>query len=64
MGACGVVGAPQCAVANDFNGELTNLFRILQQHYPQLLQSMRYHIASSREFEILAGVRGECNVTL
>ncbi len=44
---------PQCEVANDFNGEITNLFRILQQHLPQLLQVMRYQIASRREFERL-----------
>ena len=44
---------PQCEVANDFNGEITNLFRILQQHLPQLMEVMRYQIASRREFERL-----------
>ena len=44
---------PQCEVANDFNGEITNLFRILQQHYPQLMEVMRYQIASRRDFERL-----------
>ncbi|MDF1717834.1 MAG: DNA adenine methylase [Antarcticimicrobium sp.] len=47
---------PQLEVANDFNGEITNLFRILQQHYPQLMEVMRYQIASRREFERLRKV--------
>jgi DNA adenine methylase len=44
---------PKLEVANDFNGEITNLFRILQQHYPQLMDVMRFQIASRREFERL-----------
>ena len=44
---------PRLEVANDLNGEITNLFRILQQHYPQLLDVMRFQIASRREFERL-----------
>ncbi|MFV1573689.1 DNA adenine methylase [Phaeobacter sp. JH20_30] len=47
---------PQLEVANDFNGEVTNLFRILQQHYPQLMDVMRFQIASRREFERLRQV--------
>lgn len=44
---------PRLEVANDLNGEITNLFRILQRHLPQLLDVMRYQIASRREFERL-----------
>lgn len=44
---------PRLEVANDFNGEITNLFRILQRHYPQLLEVMRFQLASRREFERL-----------
>lgn len=44
---------PRCEVANDRNGEITNLFRILQRHYPQLMEVMRFQIASRREFERL-----------
>jgi DNA adenine methylase len=44
---------PKLEVANDFNGEITNLFRILQQHYPQLMDVMRFQIALRREFERL-----------
>ncbi|SNY53417.1 DNA adenine methylase, partial [Pseudooceanicola antarcticus] len=44
---------PKCEVANDLNGEITNLFRILQRHYPQLMDVMRFQITSRREFERL-----------
>uniref|UniRef100_UPI0035B2285E DNA adenine methylase n=1 Tax=Paenirhodobacter enshiensis TaxID=1105367 RepID=UPI0035B2285E len=44
---------PKLEVANDRNGEITNLFRILQRHYPQLMEVMRFQIASRREFERL-----------
>lgn len=44
---------PQCEVMNDLNGEITNLFRILQRHYPDLMNHMRYQITSRREFERL-----------
>jgi DNA adenine methylase len=47
---------PKLEVANDFNGEVTNLFRILQRHYPQLMDVMRFQIASRREFERLRQV--------
>lgn len=44
---------PKCEVANDMNGEITNLFRILQRHYPQLMEIMRFQITSRREFDRL-----------
>lgn len=44
---------PKLEVANDLNGEIVNLFRILQRHYPQLLEVMRFQITSRREFERL-----------
>lgn len=44
---------PRLEVANDLNGEIVNLFRILQRHYPQLMEVMRFQIASRREFERL-----------
>ncbi|SNY60926.1 DNA adenine methylase, partial [Pseudooceanicola antarcticus] len=44
---------PKCEVANDLNGEITNLFRILQRHCPQLMDVMRFQITSRREFERL-----------
>lgn len=44
---------PKLEVANDLNGEIVNLFRILQRHYQQLLDVMRFQIASRRDFERL-----------
>jgi len=49
------VWRPRCEVANDLNGEITNLFRILQRHYPQFMEVMRFQITSRREFERLRG---------
>jgi DNA adenine methylase len=46
---------PKAEVANDLNGEITNLFRILQRHYPQFIEVMRFQITSRREFERLRG---------
>ncbi len=47
---------PVLEVANDLNGDVTNLFRILQRHYPQLMDVMRFGIASRREFDRLRDV--------
>ena len=44
---------PRLEVANDLNGEIVNLFRILQRHYPQLIDVMRFQITSRRDFERL-----------
>ncbi|MFV0294580.1 MAG: DNA adenine methylase [Hyphomicrobiaceae bacterium] len=44
---------PALEVANDLNGEIINLFRILQRHYPQFMEVMRFQISSRREFERL-----------
>jgi DNA adenine methylase len=44
---------PPVEVANDLNGDITNLFRILQRHYPQFMDVMRFQITSRREFERL-----------
>ncbi|SMO78573.1 DNA adenine methylase [Paracoccus laeviglucosivorans] len=44
---------PRLEVANDLNGEIINLFRILQRHYPQLMEVMKFQISSRREFDRL-----------
>jgi len=44
---------PRLEVANDRNGEIVNLFRILQRHHRQLMDVMRFQIASRRDFERL-----------
>jgi len=45
--------APPAEVINDGNGEVANLFRILQRHYPQFMETLRFQITSRREFERL-----------
>lgn len=44
---------PRLEVANDRNSEVVNLFRILQRHLPQLMEVMRFQVASRSEFERL-----------
>lgn len=44
---------PRLEVANDLNGEIVNLFRILQRHHQQLMDVMRFQVASRRDFERL-----------
>jgi DNA adenine methylase len=44
---------PPVEVINDRNGEVANLFRILQRHYPQFMDTLRFQITSRREFERL-----------
>lgn len=44
---------PKSEVINDRNGEVVNLFRILQRHYPQFMDALRFQITSRHEFERL-----------
>ena len=41
---------PKAEVINDLSGELINLFRILQRHYPQFLDMLKYQVSSRKEF--------------
>ncbi|GAB5389537.1 MAG: DNA adenine methylase [Alphaproteobacteria bacterium] len=50
---------PKVEVLNDISRDIHNLFLILREHYPQLLETMKYQITSRREFERL--VRQEPN---
>ncbi|KQR75735.1 DNA adenine methylase [Rhizobium sp. Leaf341] len=45
--------APRHEVINDRNGDIVNLFRILQRHYPQFMDCLKFQITSRREFERL-----------
>lgn len=45
--------APAAEVINDRNGEVANLFRILQRHYPQFIDTLRFQLTGRREFERL-----------
>jgi len=47
---------PNAEVINDHSGEVVNLFRILQRHYPQFMDTFKFQITSRREFERLRSV--------
>ena len=44
---------PRTEVINDRNGDVANLFRILQRHYPQFMETLKFQITSRREFQRL-----------
>jgi DNA adenine methylase len=44
---------PQQEVINDVSTDVTNLFRILQRHYPQFLDTLKWQLGSRAEFERL-----------
>jgi len=44
---------PNAEVINDRSGDITNFFRILQRHYPQFMDTLKFQITSRREFERL-----------
>ncbi len=43
--------AARAEVINDRNGEVANLFRILQRHYPQFMDTLRWQLSGRREFD-------------
>jgi DNA adenine methylase len=45
--------APKAEVINDISGDVATLFRILQRHYPQFMETMKFQISSRKEFERL-----------
>jgi DNA adenine methylase len=45
--------APRSEVVNDISRDVATLFRILQRHYPQFMETLKFQIASRREFERL-----------
>lgn len=45
---------PRMEVINDISGDVANLFRILQRHYPQFMETLRYQVTSRREFDRLS----------
>jgi DNA adenine methylase len=46
--------APKCEIINDYSGDVSNLFRIMQRHYLPFLEHMRFSLASRAEFERLS----------
>jgi DNA adenine methylase len=45
--------APASEVVNDISRDVATFFRILQRHYPQFMETLKFQIASRREFERL-----------
>ncbi|MCB1516143.1 MAG: DNA adenine methylase [Hyphomicrobiaceae bacterium] len=47
---------PPAEAINDRNGEVVNLFRVLQVHYTAFIDHMKFQLTSRREFERLVGL--------
>ncbi|MGQ2906768.1 MAG: DNA adenine methylase [Aliihoeflea sp.] len=45
---------PKGEVINDRAGDVATLFRILQRHYPQFMDMLKFQVTSRREFERLS----------
>lgn len=41
---------PKCEVINDYNGEVTNLFRVLQRHYKAFTDMIQFSLTSRQDF--------------
>ena len=50
---------PKAEVINDFGRDVANLFRILQRHYPQFLQVLRFQLTTRTEFNRLVDTNPE-----
>jgi len=50
---------PKLEVINDINREVVNLFRLLQRHYQQLLDVLKWQVCSRAEFQRLLKVEPE-----
>jgi len=50
---------PKSEIINDFNKELATFYRILQRHYPQFMDTLKFQISSRTEFERLRNTNPE-----
>lgn len=50
---------PRTEVINDFSRDVANLFRILQRHYPQFLETLRFQLTTRAEFNRLVATDPE-----
>jgi DNA adenine methylase len=50
---------PRSEVINDYGRDIANLFRILQRHYPQFLEVLRFQLTTRVEFLRLVDTRPE-----
>lgn len=48
--------APAAEIINDYSRDVANLFRILQRHYIQFMETIRFQITTRAEFERLVAV--------
>ena len=51
--------APRREVINDISRDVATLFRILQRHYPQFMETLKFQITSRAEFERLAACNAD-----
>ncbi|MCA1199120.1 DNA adenine methylase [Sphingomonas sp. R647] len=47
---------PSVEAINDASGDVATLFRVLQEHYPYLIDMLRWRVASRAEFDRLIGM--------
>ncbi|GLS86644.1 DNA methyltransferase [Cypionkella aquatica] len=50
---------PKAEVINDYGRDVANLFRILQRHYPQFLEVLRFQLTTRAEFNRLVDTNPE-----
>jgi DNA adenine methylase len=48
---------PKTEVINDYNGEVANLFRVLNQHYTAFLDMLKWQLSTRREYVRLVNTR-------
>ena len=46
-------------IINDLSGDIANLFRILQRHYVQFMEVLKFQLTSRREFERLVAMNAD-----
>ncbi|WP_112309744.1 DNA adenine methylase [Pseudogemmobacter bohemicus] len=50
---------PRAEVINDYGRDVANLFRILQRHYPQFLDTLKFQLTTRAEFNRLVDTRAD-----
>lgn len=50
---------PPVEVINDISGDVINLYRVLQEHYPYFMDMLRWRITSRAEFQRLLALPGD-----
>jgi DNA adenine methylase len=47
---------PKAEIINDISGDVATFFRVLQEHYPYLIDMLRWRVAGRAEFARLAAM--------